>query len=109
MNVLVTSRAERDVDAIYESLAQKSKETAIRWYHAFLASLRSLSVQSEACGAAVEAEMFGADLRQVLFTTRMGRVYRSIFVIKGNDTHVVGVRGMGGNSENAKPADILKS
>ena len=31
----------------------------------------------------------------MLFKTRSGRVYRSLFVIEGNTIHVVGVRGAG--------------
>jgi plasmid stabilization system protein ParE len=95
LEVRVTARAEKDVDTIFEWLAQRSKDGAVRWYHAYLTSLHSLPIQAEGCGIAPEAEKLSIELRQILFKTRSGRIYRSLFVIVGNTIHVVGVRGSG--------------
>lgn len=92
-DVRVSRRAERDADAIFEWLAQRSKEGAVRWYHSFLHSLWSLPTQVARCGIAKEAEKLNIDLRQIHFKTRRGLVYRSLFVIQDNVIHVVGVRG----------------
>ncbi len=84
LEVRVSGRTEKDVDTIFEWLAKRSKDGAVRWYHAYLISLHSLLIQAEGCGIAPEAEKLGIDLRQFLFKTRSGRVYRSLFVIVGN-------------------------
>lgn len=94
-DVRVSERAERDVDTIFEWLVQRSEDGAVRWYHAYLASLQSLSTHAEGCGLAPEAEKLSIDLYQILFKTPKGRVYRSLFVIIGNTIHFVGVRGAG--------------
>ena len=93
--VKVSERAEKDVDTIFEWLAQRSKDGAVRWYHAYLASLQSRPNQAAGCGIAPESEKLNIDLRQILFKTRRGRVYRSLFVITGNAIHMIGVRGAG--------------
>jgi len=93
--VRVTDRADRDVDTIFEWLAQHTKVGAVRWYHAYLKSLSLLPDQATGCGLAPEAEKFQIELRQILFKTRSGHVYRSLFVIVTNTIHVVGVRATG--------------
>ena len=43
----------------------------------------------------MEADDFGIDLRQSLFRTRRGRLYRLLFVIRGDVVHLAAVRGPG--------------
>jgi hypothetical protein len=44
---------------------------------------------------APEADIIGPDVRQAVFKTRHGRLYRPLFVVSGDTVHVVAVRGFG--------------
>ena len=105
IEVRVSAQAERDVDVIFDWLAKHSKEGAIRWYQAFLNTLRSLPSRAEGCGIADEAEQLGVDLRQTLFKTRRGNSYRIAFVIRSDAAHVLAVRGTG--QDLLTPDDIV--
>lgn len=102
----MSERAERDVDVIFDWLAQRSKDGAVRWYLAYLDSLKSLPIHTTGCGLAPEAEKLGTDLRQVLFKTRKGNVYRSLFVFDGETIHVVAVRGAGQDLAEASDLEL---
>ncbi len=95
LQVRVSRRAERDADAIFDWLAGRSPDGAIRWYEAYLATVRSLVDCAPGCPMAAEADRLGLDLRQVMFRTRKGRAYRLLFLIRGGDVHIMCVRGPG--------------
>lgn len=95
LQVRVSERAERDVDAIFEWLGKHSPDGALRWYEAYLNSLNSLPLKAPGSASAPEAESLEADVRQVFFKTRKGRTYRLLLVIMGQYIHVVGIRGAG--------------
>lgn len=93
--VRVSRQAERDVDAIFDWLALRSKDGAIRWYNTYLTSLHTLPILAAGSAPAQEAETLGIDLREVFFKTRSGHKYRSLFMIDDDVIHIVGVRGAG--------------
>jgi plasmid stabilization system protein ParE len=93
--IRISARASADADAIFEWIEARSPDGAIRWYQAFLAALHLLQERAESYVAALEAEQLGIDLRQVLFKTRKGRVYRALFIIDHETVYIVGVRGAG--------------
>lgn len=95
LKVRVSTRAERDVDAIYDWLADRSPEGALRWYQTYLSALDGLSVTALGSASAPEADLLGIDLRQAFFGTRKGHVYRFLMVLKDGAIHVVGIRGAG--------------
>jgi len=107
-HVRVSGRAERDVDTIFDWLAQKSKDGAIRWYSAYLSSLRSLPSLAPGSAKAPEAEQFGIDLRQIFFKTRKGRTYRSLILFEDSVIHLVGVRGPGQDIARIEDLDLPK-
>ena len=102
--VRVSAQAERDVDMIFDWLAQRI-EGAIRWYQTFLNTLRTLPSRAEGCGIAYEAEQLGVDLRQTLFKTRRGNSCRIAFIIRSSVAHVLAVRGTG--QDLLQPDDIV--
>lgn len=94
-SIRVSVRADADVNAIYEWLAERSPEGAIRWYEAFLDAVQPLQHRAESYALAPEAAHLEVDLRQTLFKTRKGRTYRALFVIVEDVVHIVSVRGTG--------------
>jgi len=97
LQVRVSGRAERDVDVIFEWISKRSADGAARWYAAYLESLRSLPNQAANCATAPEADGLAMELRQILFRTRKGSVYRTLFIIRDSVIYILGVRGQGQN------------
>lgn len=95
MQVRVTQQAQRDVESILSWLAERSPQGAARWFNRYLDTLRDLPDRGSDCPLAPEAELLGCELRQVLFRTRRGHTYRSLFLIVGNFIHLLRVRGSG--------------
>jgi len=57
--------------------------------------LRSLTESPGGRARAPEAELVGRDVRQALFKTRRGRIYRVLFIVVDDMVHVVAIRGYG--------------
>jgi plasmid stabilization system protein ParE len=91
----VSQQAERDADDIYLWLAARSPAGALRWYEKYLSVLRELPQAKISHAAAPEANDLGMDLRQKLFQTRRGHVYRLLFQIREDTVDVLAVRGTG--------------
>jgi plasmid stabilization system protein ParE len=91
----ILPRAERDVQHIFNWIAQRSPNGANRWYAAFEEAARKATVNPISCSVASEAAQLNVDLRQFLFKTRRGRVYRGVFKVVGNEVFVLRVRGPG--------------
>jgi plasmid stabilization system protein ParE len=102
--VVVLRRAEEQVAAIIEWISQASLSGAERWTDAFEAALERLAADPLRFGGAPEAEALGRDLRQILFRTRHGHVYRAVFVIDADEVRVLYVRAPGQDS--LKPQDL---
>jgi hypothetical protein len=54
-----------------------------------------LQTSADTCGQADEIADFDLDVRQVLFKTRHGRVYRALFLIEDDHVFILRVRGPG--------------
>ncbi len=94
-DVRFTGEAERCVRQIRDWLAERSAEGALRWLDALESARGQLARRALAYGLAPEADQFSEPLRQVLFKTQSGNVYRAIFVVRNTVVHVVSVRGAG--------------
>ena len=57
--------------------------------------IRRLEQHASSCGPAQEHDDCEFDVRQALFKTRRGRVYRALFFIEGEDVYILRVRGPG--------------
>jgi len=88
-------RAQADVGSIARWLAERSPQGARAWLRAYDEMARRLEQHADSCGPAYENEDCDLDVRQALFQTRRGRVYRALFFIEGHDVYILRVRGPG--------------
>lgn len=94
--VVVYRRARNDVRSIFDWLAERSWPGALRWRRAFDAAVERLRTNPLGFGRVEEAEdLIQRDLRQILFKTPYGRVYRAIFLVVGTEIRILRVRGPG--------------
>ena len=88
-------RAAADRHHIATWLAERSPAGARAWLEAYDDLVTRLEKNATMFGEAMENEQCELDIRQALFKTRYGRVYRVIFHIEGHDVFLVRVRGTG--------------
>src|SRR5262245_22637998 len=93
--VRILERARADVDAIFNWLVRRSAKGAVSWYIAFRRALRNIAATPEAHSEAAESYRLGRLLRQALFKTPRGRVYRIIFAASDTEVIILRVRGPG--------------
>jgi plasmid stabilization system protein ParE len=91
----LVERAQTDVDEIFNWLATRTLKGAIAWYLAFLESIEKIAEAPESFSEAPEARRLHHALRQALFKTRRGRVYRIVFEVLDAEIIVLRVRGPG--------------
>jgi plasmid stabilization system protein ParE len=91
----VLGRAAADVDDIFNWLARRSVVGAISWYAAFHSELSQIASSPESFAEAAESRPLGWPLRQALFKTRRGRIYRVLFQLFETEIIVLRVRGPG--------------
>ncbi len=102
--VVLTARAEADLDRIYERLSQGSTKGAARWYESFWKAVERLKTHPFSCVLAYEHDQFQEEVRHLLFGTRQGRTYRALFVVRTGAVVIVAVRWPG--ERPMKPSDI---
>ena len=91
----ILERARSDVDAIFDWLAHRSVQGAVSWYMAFRHSVATIAASPESLAEAAESYALGRPLRQALFKTRRGRVYRIVFETSDTEIILLRVRGPG--------------
>ena len=91
------SRAHRDVAGILRWIAveRKSVAGANSWLAAYQAAVRKLAASPESYGLAFEDDGQEPRVRQFLFKTRRGTVYRGLFTIDAEEVVILRVRGAG--------------
>ncbi len=89
-DVLVTERAERELNEAADWIAGDAPETSENWFNGFVAAIVSLGEHPERCGLARENDRFPFDLRQLLYGRR--RNHRALFIIRGNLVVVLSIR-----------------
>lgn len=94
-HVTLAARAKCDINQLFSWLSDRSPDGANRWYSQLLARLETLANTADGCPLAPEAEELGLPLRQSLFKTRRGNLYRTLFVIEGQTVRILTVRGPG--------------
>lgn len=89
-------RAKADKQKIVEWLLERSRAGAAAWITAYDDAIERLEQNADSYGEALEnKECPCVDVRQLLFKTRRGRVYRIVFFIEQTDVFVLRVRGPG--------------
>ena len=94
-NVHELRRARGDIASIARWLADRSPRGARAWLDSYDDMVNRLKRQADSYALANEHENFDLDVRQVLFKTKRGRVYRALFLIDGQDVYILRVRGPG--------------
>jgi plasmid stabilization system protein ParE len=88
-------RAEGDIIRIHAWISERSEDGANRWYEAARQAIASLGQEGDQHGLAPDCEETEIEVRQKLFKTRRGRLYRLLYTIVGNEVRVLRVRGPG--------------
>jgi hypothetical protein len=89
-------RAKEDKRQILLWLLGRSRHGAAAWLSAYDDAIQRLEQDANSYGQAPENENCPrVDVRQALFKTRRGRVYRVVFFIEGTEAYVLRVRGPG--------------
>lgn len=88
-------KAKIDKHGIFGWIHQHSPVGAISWLRAYDVLVDRLKREADSFGEAIENRDCDFDVRQALFKTRRGRVYRVLFFIEGNEVYVLRVRGPG--------------
>jgi plasmid stabilization system protein ParE len=91
----IVERARSDVDDIFNWLVHRSTRGAISWYLAFRQVIEEIASSPESFAEAPESHPLGRQLRQTLFKSRRGRVYRIIFEVSDTEIILLRVRGPG--------------
>jgi plasmid stabilization system protein ParE len=90
----ITRRAIADRDACFDFIFAKSPDGALRWLDAFEAAAAALLTQPY-CGEAPESDDHEETIRQKLFKTKLGSMYRLLYIVRGDVIYVIHVRGAG--------------
>ena len=97
-------RAHADFASTVAYLYERSPQGAAVWINAFEKAKNRLAEYADSCSEADENYRFDIDVKQLLFKTRRGRVYRLIFTIAENEVRILRVRGPG--QAGIEPVDL---
>lgn len=90
--IVITRRAEADIDSAVRWMARHRSETiAARWHIGIRQAIRSLRIEPTRCPIADEAADLGCELREMLHQRRR-TVYRVLFTIGENAVTILRVR-----------------
>lgn len=99
-------KAKADKRSIVEWIHDRAPAGAAAWLDAYDRAVEQLKKRANAYGQAHENPDLERDVRQILFKTRHGRIYRALFIIEENDVFILRVRGPG--QAPVKPSDLRK-
>ena len=88
-------KAKQDKRSTFRWLHERSPTGAIAWLDAYDSLIERLKQDASSFGEAPEHQDCDFDVRQALFKTRRGRVYRALFFIEGQDIFILRIRGPG--------------
>ena len=94
-------KAQADKRAIFAWLHERSPQGALAWLAAYDRMLERLTTGADSLAAAAESRDVELDVKQALFKTRRGRIYRALVLIEGSDVFILRVRGPGQASVDA--------
>jgi toxin ParE1/3/4 len=88
--VIITARAEAQLNAATDWIAERSPQAALSWYNAFVRKLKSLGQNPLRCERARESSQFAYEVWQLLFGRR--RNYRALFTVRERMVVVIAIR-----------------
>jgi toxin ParE1/3/4 len=97
MNFIVRElpKAKDDKRSIFCWLDERSPAGAAAWLDAYDSLIERIKQDAASFGQTAECQDCDLDVRQALFKTRRGRVYRALFFVEGNEVFILRVRGPG--------------
>lgn len=93
--IIVLPRAESDMDCILEWIAVRSPAGARAWISALEDAFERIALDPMRFEEVREAAMLEESLKQCLFKTKQGRIYRVVFLLDRDKVTVVRIRGPG--------------
>jgi plasmid stabilization system protein ParE len=93
--VVLLHQAQADFDSILAWFAEKAPNSLHKWLDSYERILSRLEHDPSAFTLAPEDEVLKSSIRQSLFWTGGGHVYRLLFVIAGDKVRVLHIRGPG--------------
>src|SRR6187397_3130552 len=91
-------KAKQDKESIFRWLHGRSPKGAVAWLRAYDSLLDRLRETAPSFAECLESKDCEIPIRQALFKTRRGRVYRAVFMIEGEDVYILRIRGAGADS-----------
>jgi len=91
----ILPRAERDIQCIFDFIAEQSADGARHWWNAFHEAACRAGDYPGRFPFAPENALSACELRQFSFKTRRGRSYRAIFAVVNDEVRLLRVRGPG--------------
>ena len=91
--VEMSYEARTNLADIHAWIAESAPAGADRWLEAFEVAVFRLERFPLSFGLAPESEFCPKELRQILFKTRKGRVYRAVYFVDGDTVKITHVRG----------------
>ncbi len=88
--VVLSRRAEEQLEKAYRWYAERSQRSAAKWYNGFIDALESLAVNPKHFGQAPESSLFPVQLRQLLYGRR--RNWRRLYTVRDDMVFVVSIR-----------------
>ncbi len=88
--VVVSQRAERELDEAAAWIAQHAPETSRRWFWGFVEAMNSLQDNPTRCGLARENNIVTQEIRQILYGRN--RTYRAIYTVHEGVVVVLSIR-----------------
>jgi plasmid stabilization system protein ParE len=98
-------RAKADKRRMFEWLHERSRPGAVAWLAAYDRMIERLKSNADSFAEAFENADLEMEVKEVLFKTRRGRVYRALFVIESDDVFILRVRGPGQGAVDAGEID----
>jgi plasmid stabilization system protein ParE len=93
--VVLTGRAEADLDRLLASLRRASTDAASRLAASFWQTFGRLRETPLSCGLAYENPRFAEELRHLLFGISPRRKYRALFVVREDEVVILAIRAPG--------------
>lgn len=101
--VILLPRADEDVQTIFAYIHERSPAGARSWHDRFEKVLDALRSNPTIYGAAPENEQYEDwFIQQVIFSTRSGNPYRTLFIVQEQTVNILYIRGFGQN----EPPDL---
>jgi plasmid stabilization system protein ParE len=94
-HIILQPGAAADVEQIIGYLAERSQQGAAAWRNAWSDLVETLRQNPEIFPLAPESIHYDDAIREALFRTRRGRIYRALFVAVHDVVHIIHVRGPG--------------